>query len=111
MQFRRERAGKVGLRLSTLAFGTDRGVVIEIGFGSIGMPMLSPRRRAAVRVDAAWQGGRFGAPISKFLVCRVRGLAGLRVIDASVFPMLLSSNTNIPTIMLAEKIADQIRYG
>jgi len=43
--------------------------------------------------------------------CRVRGLAGLRVIDASVFPMLLSSNTNIPTIMLAEKIADQIRYG
>ena len=81
MQFRRERAGKVGLRLSTLAFGTDRGVVVEIGFGSIGMPMLSPRRRAAVRVDAAWQGGRFGAPISKFLVCRVRGLArgGIRI--------------------------------
>jgi choline dehydrogenase len=42
--------------------------------------------------------------------CRVRGLTGLRVVDASVFPMLLSSNTNVPTIMLAEKISDDIRY-
>ena len=41
--------------------------------------------------------------------CRVMGVDGLRVVDASVFPFLTSSNTNIPTIMLAEKIADQIK--
>lgn len=37
--------------------------------------------------------------------CRVKGVDHLRVIDASVFPFLTSSNTNIPTIMLAEKMA------
>ena len=39
---------------------------------------------------------------------RVRGIAGLRVIDASIMPTVPRGNTNIPTIMVAEKISDQI---
>jgi 5-(hydroxymethyl)furfural/furfural oxidase len=39
---------------------------------------------------------------------RVRGVEGLRVVDASIFPTVPCANTNAPTIMSAEKISDAI---
>jgi len=43
--------------------------------------------------------------------CRVYGLEGLRVADASVMPDVIRANTNATTIMIAERVADFIRQG
>lgn len=43
--------------------------------------------------------------------CYVRGLQGLRVVDASVMPDVVRANTNTTTIMIGERVADWIKEG
>ena len=42
---------------------------------------------------------------------RVRGVSGVRVIDASIMPRLVSANTNAASIMIGEKGADLVRQS
>jgi 5-(hydroxymethyl)furfural/furfural oxidase len=69
-------------------------------------------RKAAIGVWHASCSCRMGADGDPMAVTdpagRVRELAGLRVVDASVFPLVPCANTNFPTLMTAEKIADAI---
>src|SRR5213078_606657 len=69
-------------------------------------------RKAAIGVWHATCTCRMGADGDPMAVTdnqgRVRGLAGLRVVDASLFPAVPCANTNFPTLMTAEKISDMM---
>ena len=69
-------------------------------------------RKAAVGVWHASCTCRMGADDDPMAVTdntgQVRGVEGLRVVDASIFPVVPCANTNFPTLMTAEKISDAI---
>jgi 5-(hydroxymethyl)furfural/furfural oxidase len=69
-------------------------------------------RKAAIGVWHASCSARMGADGDPMAVTdpqgRVRGIDALRVVDASIFPLVPCANTNFPTLMTAEKISDAI---
>jgi 5-(hydroxymethyl)furfural/furfural oxidase len=70
-------------------------------------------RKSAIGVWHASCSCRMGRPDDPMAVVdtegRVRGVQGLRVVDASIFPVVPCANTNFPTLMVAEKIADAMK--
>ena len=72
-------------------------------------------RKAAVGVWHASCSCRMGAEDDPMAVTdsagRVRGVGGLRIVDASIFPVVPCANTNFPVLMTAEKVADAILAG
>jgi 5-(hydroxymethyl)furfural/furfural oxidase len=70
-------------------------------------------RKAAIGVWHASCSCRMGRPDDAMAVVdtqgRVMGVQGLRVIDASIFPVVPCANTNFPTLMAAEKIAEAMQ--
>jgi 5-(hydroxymethyl)furfural/furfural oxidase len=70
-------------------------------------------RKAAIGVWHASCSCRMGRPDDPMAVVdtqgRVKGVQGLRVVDASIFPVVPCANTNFPTPMTAEKIADAMQ--
>ena len=72
-------------------------------------------RKAAVGVWHASCSCRMGSADDPMAVTdaagRVRGVDGLRVTDASIFPVVPCANTNFPVLMTAEKVSDAILAG
>ncbi|MGH8040663.1 MAG: GMC family oxidoreductase [Rudaea sp.] len=97
--------------LAASPFDAVRGQEIFPGVGAVADADLTAfiRRKAETiyhPVGSCRMGNDAQAVVDSEL--RVRGVAGLRVVDASVMPCLPGGNTNAPTIMIAERAADLI---
>ena len=94
------------------AFGGYRATEVAPGPDITGEEALVDYiRRTASTVHHPAGTCRMGADAASVVdpQLRVRGIAGLRIADASVFPRLVGGNTNAPVVMVAEKAADLIR--
>ncbi len=83
----------------TPGLGADTDADLIRAAGDIGTTIFHP-------VGTIAMGAEDSAPLDARL--RLRGVPGLRVVDASVMPRITSGNTNSPTIMIAEKAAEMI---
>ena len=80
-------------------FAAESDADLAHAAGDIGTTIFHPVGTVRMGADEA-------APLDAEL--RLRGIGGLRVVDASVMPTITSGNTNSPTIMIAEKASDMI---
>lgn len=95
------------------AFDSFRGD--EIFPGSAAQSDAELDAKLAEATDTQWHlsgTAKMGSADDGMAVCdaqgRVHGLTGLRVVDASLMPMVVNGNTNCPTLMIAEKMSDAI---
>ncbi|WP_298806659.1 GMC oxidoreductase, partial [uncultured Lentibacter sp.] len=80
--------------------GTEGELVAAAG--EIGTTIFHPTCTVRMGQEAA-------APLDG--ECRLKAIGNLRVVDASVMPRIVSGNTNAPTIMIAEKVAEMMLRG
>lgn len=80
---------------------TEDGALAKAA-GDIGTTIFHPTCTIRMGMEEA-------APLDG--ACRLKAVGNLRVVDASVMPKIVSGNTNSPTIMIAEKVADMMLRG
>jgi choline dehydrogenase-like flavoprotein len=97
--------------LAAPSFARYRAVEVSPGPGVQGAAALADYvRRSAATVHHPVSSCRMGPDENSVLdeQLRVRGVEGLRVVDASAFPSVIGGNTNATVVMMAEKAADMM---